>query len=199
MNAKMAKPNHFFDMDGTLAVYEWWVYTTDGTYPWYDNIRGTHYYRTAKPQEKVIAFLESLLNACPGHVYILTSMDVPEDVYYTCVADKIMWVRNHIPEFPGKNFHVVKSRHPIDGQMTKAQKAEELLERPLLRTDILYDDFNGNLESWKDAGGTPVKVLNGLNHKRADMKYLDAGQGGIKTDARLFSEPEGRGKTIDNR
>lgn len=164
---------HFFDMDGTLGEYEWWVYQTDGTYPWYENIRGLQYYRTVKPRPKAIAFAEEIASINPGRTYILTSVGIPEEeMYYGCIADKIVWAQRETPFIPADRFHVVRARRPGMGYPSKSVYAAELLGRPLTRTDYLYDDFNLNLEDWRDAGGTPVKILNGLNHARDDMRCI---------------------------
>ena len=48
-------------------------------------------------------------------------------------------------------------------KLTKPQAAADLLKRHISSEDILIDDFNGNLRTWRNAGGTAIKWLNGLN------------------------------------
>ena len=55
------------------------------------------------------------------------------------------------------------------GYKTKSETVRMALGRALRKTDVLYDDYNGNLEEWKETGGTPVKALNGTNTPRNDM------------------------------
>lgn len=165
--------NHFFDMDGTMAVYERWVYETDGTYPWYAKIRNTHYYQTVKPYDSIVRQVRGMLQSDPGSVYVITSVGVPEEAFfYECVSDKIRWVQSHLPELPPDHFFVMRGRSPKGAKETKSTIAAKLLGRPLNKQDILYDDFNPNLNDWRDAGGTPIKVLNGINSPRKDMKSL---------------------------
>ena len=97
---------HFFDMDGTLAVYDWWVYKPDGDAPWYEKIRGTHYYRHCKSHPKMVDFVNGLLRDCPEDVYILTSAGVPEEDYYEHVADKIIWIQKHVKGLLPEHFPV---------------------------------------------------------------------------------------------
>lgn len=166
--------NYFFDMDGTLAVYHWWVYTTPGGEPWWKKIAGTHYYANLPPHQKMLEFVKDQLREDPESVYLLTSVGVMEEAaYYEHVLDKSKWVMSYLPELLPDHFLVVKPRNPEEGTMSKVHKAEEVLHRSLCDTDYLYDDFNPNLEEWKTGGGTPVKVLNGINHARKDMKCFD--------------------------
>lgn len=165
--------NHFFDMDGTLAVYEPWVYETDGTYPWYAKIRGIHYYQKVKPYESMVRQVRGMLQSDPKSVYVITSVGIPEEAFrYECISDKIRWMLEYLPELKADHFMVMRDRSPKGIKETKSTLAAKLLGRPLQEDDILYDDFNLNLEDWRNHGGTPVKVLNGINSPRKDMKSL---------------------------
>lgn len=165
--------NYFIDMDGTLTVYDRWVYETDGHTPWYQNIQNTHYFRTLPPQDKMLKLTKDLLTSHPEQVYILTSVGILEEApYYEVIMDKIGWVREYLPALLPDHFLVVRSRIPVPNKMTKSILAAKTLNRPIGKQDILYDDFNLNLEEWESAGGTVIKVLNGLNHYRDDMECL---------------------------
>lgn len=166
--------NYFFDMDGTLALYHRWVYTSTKEEPWWAKIAGTHYYATLPPHTKMVEFVRQRLQEHPQSVYILTSIGVTEAAaYYEHTADKICWVQEHLPELLPDHFLVVAAKRPEQGQVTKSMVAEQTLGRPLCLDDLLYDDFNPNLQEWKQAGGTPIKVLNGINHKCPDMDWFD--------------------------
>ena len=165
------KATYFFDMDGTLAHYDRWVYEPDGQ-PWYEKIRGTHYFRHLLPHMQMVDLVNRKLQECPGRVYILTSVDVPQEIFYEHTADKIHWVNTHLSGLLPEHFLVVHSRRPGKGKQTKSDVAIGTLQRPLSQTDYLYDDFNPNLENWKVYRGTPIKVLNGINHDRPDMETI---------------------------
>ena len=165
---------YFFDMDGTLAIYHRWVYTSTKTEQWWNKIAGTHYYATVPPHIKMVDFVKQRLQEDPQSVYILTSVGVNDAAaYYEHTADKICWIQKYLPELLPEHFLVVATRRPEQGKVTKSMVAEKTLGRPLCSDDFLYDDFNLNLQEWKQAGGTPVKVLNGINHKPSDMDWFD--------------------------
>lgn len=160
---------YFFDMDGTLAVYEREAYEPFGNHPWYEKLRGTHYYRTLAPHTDMVNLVKRHLRKHPDRVWILTSIDhIPNMDFYEHAADKVMWVQQYLPCLLPDHFLVVRSRHP-EGKETKSKVAVRALGRPLLETDHLYDDYNPNLEEWRAAGGRPIKVINGINHARLDM------------------------------
>lgn len=74
--------NYFFDMDGTLALYHRWVYTSTKEEPWWAKIAGTHYYATLPPYTKMVEFVRQRLQEHPQSVYILTSIGVTEAAAY---------------------------------------------------------------------------------------------------------------------
>lgn len=166
--------NHFFDMDGTLTVYERWVYETDGSTPWYEKIRGMHYYRNCVPYPKMLNYIRTLLTRDRDSVYIITCVGIPDEgAYYEQVVDKILWIQEYLPELNPSHFLVLRSQIPIPNQMTKSMLAEKALGHTLTKQDFLYDDFNPNLNEWRDAGGAPIKVLNGINSRRKDMQCIE--------------------------
>lgn len=42
--------------------------------------------------------------------------------------------------------------------------------------DILIDDYNVNLEQWKDKGGTSIKFVNNINHQGKGRYGGDVGK-----------------------
>lgn len=167
--------NHFFDMDGTLAEYSYDAYAPKDGKPWYQKLLGTHYFRHLKPYYVMLDKVNALLKADSERVFILTSVEVPElDFFYEMVADKAVWVNNYLEKLKPDHFLVIKSRRPTSGKKTKSMLAAEVLGRSLTSRDYLYDDFNLNLEEWRSAGGTPIKVLNGINSWRDDMECIKA-------------------------
>lgn len=155
-------------MDGTLAVYEQFRYGPKE--PWYINLRGTNYFAQCQPYLNMIDLVNDLL-ADKENVYVLTSIpgiskEHMKD-FYTIAGDKTKWINRLTPTLPKDRFLVCGA--PSTGPQTKAEVAIEELGRPLSSIDVLIDDFNENLIPWKEAGGTAIKVLNGLNSERKDM------------------------------
>ena len=164
--------NHFFDMDGTLAVYEKEIYLP-GSVPWYEALRNTHYFRNLAELQEATALFCRLLMEDPSSVYVITDVSIPDEaIYYEMAADKIMWINERFKTFNPEHFIIINCLNGKE-KITKAEAAAKLLSRPLTKDDILYDDYNGNLDSWRMSGGTPVKVLNGLGSPREDIKCIN--------------------------
>ncbi|MEE0930531.1 MAG: hypothetical protein UIM53_05980 [Acutalibacteraceae bacterium] len=135
---------YFIDIDGTLAVY------ISKNYPWWE-IDGI--FRVLKPQEQVLQAVRDLIHN-QEEVYILTAYhrETPQ-----VKDDKIFWLRKHLPE--------VSLDHQI---YTFCGEDKTLyISEGVKPTDILLDDFNKNLEKWREAGGIGIKLLNGLNSKHS--------------------------------
>lgn len=162
--------NYFFDMDGTLAVYEREAYVS-GPF-WYEDLRNIHYFRGLPEIKRSVECFDRLLSYDPSSVYVITDVSVPDEaIYYEMATDKIMWLSERFKNFLPEHFFIINCLNNKK-KLTKAEAAQKMLSRPLCKDDILYDDYNGNLLAWKDAGGTPVKVLNGLNQSRDDMRCV---------------------------
>ena len=146
-----------------------------GEKPWYDKIRGTHYFQGLPVQERIAGLARDLMGRHGRErVWVITSVSLPEEVYYEHVSDKIRAIQAALPELMPSHFFVTRGRTPQDCPLTKSQTAEKALGRRLTPKDVLYDDFNPNLEEWQEAGGTPIKVLNGINTYRSDMRSIRA-------------------------
>lgn len=177
---------YFFDMDGTLAVYEREAYEPFGNHPWYEKLRGTHYYRDLPAHLDMVRLVSRHLSRHPERVWILTSIDhIPSMDFYQHAADKICWIQTYLPDLLPDHFLIVRSRKP-EGIQTKSLVAEKALGRPLCPGDHLYDDYNSNLEDWRSSGGRPIKVINGINSVRPDMVCLFlTGETGKKEELQL--------------
>lgn len=162
--------NYFFDMDGTLALYEREAYVAG--VKWYEDLRQEHYFRNLPELKGGVRLFKELLDKDTTSVYVITDVGIPdEDIYYEMAADKIMWINERFKNFRPENFMIINCLNGKE-KITKAEGAEKLLSRPLNKDDILYDDYNKNLIIWQEAGGTPIKALNGLNTKRDDMGFV---------------------------
>lgn len=139
---KQGKKRYFIDIDGTLAVY------ISKDYAWWE-IDGI--FRHLTPQRNVLNAIKELINN-KEEVYIITAYH-----RHTPLAkyDKIYWLKKHLPE--------VDINHQI--YTFCGEDKTTYIPNGVKPTDILLDDFNKNLENWRNVGGTSIKLLNGLNSK----------------------------------
>lgn len=138
--------NYYFDMDGVITVYERWAFR--GKNPIFEEL-GSHYFRTCKPDYKIIDSMK-VLNKC-SNVYILTSVSKDSEISKEQVNDKILWLSKYCPFID-----IPKQFIPINSGISKSKYVSS-------KIDILIDDYNTNLLEWENAGGTAVKYLNGVN------------------------------------
>lgn len=138
--------NYYFDMDGVITVYERWAFR-GGVFLELES----HYFRTCKPDYKVIEAIR-VLNQCNNvNVYILTSVASDVEIRKEQVDDKILWLSDNCPFLD-----ISKQFIPVISGVSKAKYVSST-------KDVLIDDYNTNLLEWKNAGGTAVKYLNGVN------------------------------------
>lgn len=165
------KKTYFFDMDGTLVVYEQHIFLCENK-PWYTNIRGTNYFAKAKPYDNSLAFIKHLI-ANDEDVYLLTSLDItPKHMsdYEEHVTGKYNWTKQYLPELDASRLLICNPQ--IQGKFTKSIIAADILGRTLTKQDLLIDDYNPNLQDWLEAGGMPIKMINDVNSVRDDMTCL---------------------------
>lgn len=147
------------DEDGVIAVYEPHAYQGENE----DNLPfmqpGIRYFKGLKPDTTIIRFYELLQNKDNIPVTVLTNIVNNPKTAKEHENDKTGWTAKHMPFLDiHRQFYVI----PIP--TTKAEKAMELLGRPLKKTDILISDYNNDLEAWSAAGGTGIKYSNGINN-----------------------------------
>lgn len=133
---------YFVDMDGTICVYPskdeaWW------------EVEGIFKYLT--PQDKVVKAIKQLI-ANGQEVFILSAYNKN---FPNTKAEKDHWLNKYLPE--------VDMTHRI--YTLVGQKKTDYVPDGVHITDVLLDDYNKNLEAWAEAGGTGIKLLNGLNNK----------------------------------
>lgn len=138
------KKRYFIDIDGTLAVY------ISKDYAWWE-IDGI--FRYLQPQERVLQAIKTLINK-QEEVYIITAYhrSTPQVKF-----DKIYWLQKHLPE--------INLSHQI--YTFCGEDKTRYIPNGVKSTDILLDDFNRNLEDWREAGGVSIKLLNGINSKHS--------------------------------
>lgn len=137
----------FVDMDGTLA--KWNNVSTKDLYE-----KG--YYRNLEPNQNLINEIKRLIDDRED-VYILSSF--LSDSEYALV-EKNLWLDEHLPEIScDKRIFV----HYGDNK-------KDYIINGVTALDYLIDDYTKNLLDWKEAGGTGIKFLNGINHTRKTWK-----------------------------
>lgn len=161
-------------MDGVLTIYERAVFEEcDPDVPWYHAMRGKHYFTTCTPQPSFVDLVRHLLLQGEENVYVITSIGTraeDEDDRLEHQNDKRIWCANHIPELTDDKLIFCRA-----GKESKAAIAQELLHKTKLdEDDILLDDFNPNLNLWREAGGCAIKVKNDENSYRKDMPHIES-------------------------
>lgn len=150
---KTQTPVFWFDMDGVLSVYE----AFDG--PVEDMpfmTPGGHYFLDRPEQPAAVALFAALAKRTDCRVRVLTRLipGVNPEIRNEWCADKIRWCGRRLAGFRPDMFHA------------KDHKPDVLAVVPFSdrRMHVLVDDFNENLQAWRDAGGVAVKYANGKNN-----------------------------------
>ena len=144
----------FFDMDGVLAEYR---QVPEEEY------KRKGYFAELAPRTEALAALADLAEDPRYEVHTLSA--VYADNPYA-EGEKREWLRQNLPESALRN---LKSCFCFCGE-NKADAVPGGI-RP---TDILVDDYNGNLRSWQEKG-VAIKLLNGINDKHGSWQGLRAG------------------------
>lgn len=134
----------FVDMDGTLAEWR----NIEDTAVLYEK----GYYESLKPNELLLQEIQNLIRKGED-VYILSSF--LDDSEYA-LEEKKIWLKRYLPELSDEKKIFVKYG---DIKATYIPNGIGI-------DDYLIDDYTKNLLEWKDAGGTGIKFLNGINHTR---------------------------------
>lgn len=152
----------YFDMDGVLCIYDYDDYLPkdEKGRPGYMQ-PGRHLYRGMRPDPVAIGIFKSLYMTVGHHTKIMTGLGCPYLISEQ-MLDKLAWCHDCLSPFSNTDFLCVY------GSKVDAVSALKTLSP----TDILVDDFNPNLDTWKMAGGTPVKYVNHINSSREDMFCL---------------------------
>ena len=132
----------FFDMDGVLYVFDNMIESLDVLYE-------ENYFRS-RPLHQMVAYsMKNLLLENPHQIYILSHyIDSP-----FAFKEKMECLQDHFPELDRHNIILV----PYSQEKTSA------VPLGVKSNDILIDDYNNNLNLWQKAGGTAVKMVNGIN------------------------------------
>lgn len=142
-----------FDRDGTLYTYDYAVYN-DKQNLWTDP--NTHVFM----KDKIFEGMKELLNwAIVNNIEfcVLSKMpeNLPESTLNVMALDKLMHFANDGINIWKGDIHFTK--------LDKAAYFVKMTGRLPNKSDILFSDYQPELESWMLIGGSSVKVLNGVN------------------------------------
>lgn len=144
----------FVDMDGTLATWR--------SAASYEDLFQKGYFRHLPPYQAVVEAVEKLVRA-GIQTYILSAY-LEESPY--AAPEKIEWAKEFAP------FIRPNDRLLVPTGIKKADFVEQcVLEGERLNADcFLLDDYSANLHEWKEAGGTGIKLINGVNGNNGTWK-----------------------------
>lgn len=135
------KTIYYVDMDGTIArFYDEMNYL--------EKMYEKGFFRGLAAFQNVVEAIQDLVKN-GEEVHVLTS--VIESDY--CKSEKDQWLDEYLPCIPKEN------RHYVGYGISKAHCGIIVDENA-----ILLDDYNKNLEEWRRAGGTAVKLINNVNN-----------------------------------
>ena len=132
----------FVDMDGVLCEYR-----ENATM---DDLRQDGFFSSLRPVHGTVSAVRKLLSDGNVDVYILSSV-LPERET-EARREKNGWLDRYLPEI-GEDRRI----YPLCGT-SKAECVGTLSEN-----DVLLDDYSVNLSEWVSAGGSGIKILNGMN------------------------------------
>lgn len=138
------KRRFFVDMDGTLAKWN------NVDMP--DILYEEGYFESLEPNNNLVSSIKDLIKEGED-VYVLSSF--LNDSKYA-LKEKQKWLDKYIPEIDSNKRIFVEY----------GKKKTDYIENEIDTTDYLIDDYTKNLIDWKNAGGTGIKFLNGINHTR---------------------------------
>ncbi len=136
------KKRLFIDMDGVLARFH-----DEENY--LVRMYNAGFFENLRPFGEMLQAVKLFMRCNPHiEVFILSSLiDSP-----FCADEKRRWLRRYLPE--ARNVLLVPQgvdKSDFIGELT-----------PL---DVLIDDYNKNLFSWKASGGRAIKLVNNINHR----------------------------------
>lgn len=142
--------NLFIDMDGTLCDF---IPCSD-----VDILYEEGYFFNLNPRVEFIKAIKGYIKENnPDNVYILSNYLSDSEFAYD---EKNRWLDKYIPEVKNSNRIFVPC----------GEDKSDYIERPLSKSDILFDDYTQNLINWEKNGGKGVKVVNNINNKKGVWK-----------------------------
>ena len=145
----------YIDMDGVLMKYDKEAYTGENPI-WLQ--KNAHYFRDLPPDRKALEFIDRLWEKCRytgDEVFILTTLPMNSAMFNEHFHDKMLPLNKWVS--------YIDIEHILISVTAKNEAVEYIRDHKLTQNDVLIDDYNKNLASWQNAGGTAVKYCNGIN------------------------------------
>lgn len=144
------------DMDGYLILYDYDMYEHHEGRPDWDTL-GAHAFADGKADPFAKQVTKRLAAMMVNDMYILTTIcshDNP-DIRNEQIFDKMNTIIREYPFLNLCNF--------ITCESDKRNAISKFKGMKLTKSDILIDDYKKNLAAWRNAGGTAIKYINGIN------------------------------------
>lgn len=146
---RLSRYRLFIDMDGTLAAFD--------TNASIEQLRSPGYFAALPALPNMPQMVQLLLESGEfDEVYILSSCLAGTNA----IEEKNGWLDRVIPQIDAE--HRI---YPICGT-----NKSSYIPGGVCKTDFLLDDYSVNLHDWKNAGGSGVKLLNGINGRFGSWK-----------------------------
>lgn len=144
MEERFAKPRYFFDMDGVL-------FKLDNTLTSLEPLYEEGYFKNLPTHRLAVRCLQEMLIQDPEQVYILS--------HYIDSPFAEQEKREVLQElFPSLDMHNVIL-------VPYGESKTDYVPIRVKENDFLIDDYNHNLECWRDAGGYAIKFVNAINDR----------------------------------
>lgn len=135
----------FVDLDGTVA--EWRSASR------YEDLFNKGYFLNLSPYVEVVEAVKQIHTA--GVEVFTLSAYLTESKY--ALEEKSRWISGFLP------FVDTSHRLFVPQDIMKCDYVSAVLGRNIDGDFYLLDDYSKNLHEWKHAGGTGIKLLNGVN------------------------------------
>lgn len=140
----------FVDMDGTLA--KWQEVNNES------ELYQKGFYENLLPNNNLLNGIKKLINEGKD-IYILSSFLNGSEY---ALAEKNIWLDKYLPELP-------KDKRIF---VNYGDNKTIYIPNGITKNDYLIDDHTKNLIDWEESGGTGIKFLNGINHKKGRWQKL---------------------------
>lgn len=142
------RPSVYFDIDGTLAKWN-----ANATYEEIFDPKN-HYFAKVIPEPMVIDLARKLT---------LDGVDVCiiSAAQHDTIPDKYGWIKRNLPFIEDENIFF----SPLGADKSQFIKCNADIS-------ALIDDYNVNLREWSKTGGTPIKMINGINSERSGFREI---------------------------
>lgn len=165
--------NIYMGIDGVLSKYDSRVHDMNKDKSKFDYSKD-RFFQNAEVDTKMVDVAKKLLSIIYGDKkqinisvlnFVSSISNKSSDALLQC-QDKTEWLLTNVTIAMDSKF--------VPSTTKKADVISTRLGRKLTPRDILIDDFNEELNAWKEAGGTAIKYVNDVNTKESyNGLYLD--------------------------